>query len=139
MMKFYFFLILGILGANLSFAQSQEHKVKEINFLVEKLMLNDRQAEKVTKIIQRKYDTFQVIQKYKSTNAKVYAAKLKALYEGTLISVLILLESDVQREAFRLYGVELRSYKAEKMKNYKEKGLSKEEASDKFYSEVIFS
>lgn len=129
----------SILFANLSFAQSQEHKGKEINVLVKKLLLNEHQVDKITKIIQRKHDDFGRIQKYKSSNPNKYAAKLKALYEGSLISMELILENDEQREAYRQYRIELRKQKGEMMKRYKKNGLSTEDASKKYYSEVTFS
>ena len=138
-MKYSLLILISIFCVNLTFAQSQEHKGKEINFLKEKLSLNERQVNKVTKIIQRKHDNYQVIQKYKSTNPKKYASKLKALYEGTLISVELLLENDAQKEAYRQYRIELRKRKSEMMKKYKKNGLSAEDASAKYYGAVIFS
>ncbi len=130
--------MIAIFCANLSFAQSQERKDKEINFLTEKLSLNDQQVNKLTRVIQRKHDDFQVIQKYKSTNPQKYAAKLKALYEGTLISIKLILQNDTQREAYRQYQINLRKQKGEMIKNYKKNGLSAEDAANKYYSEVIF-
>ncbi len=138
-MKFSLFLAICILGANLSFAQAQDRKGKEINFLTEKLSLNERQINKLTRVIQRKHDDFQVIQKYKSKNPKKYATKLKALYEGTMVSIKLILENDAQREAYRQYQIDLRKQKGKMMKNYQKNGLSPEDASNKYYSEVIFS
>lgn len=131
--------MIGILCANLSFAQSQEHKVKEINFLTKKLSLNDRQIGETTQIIQRKYKAFQAIQKYKDSDPKKYAAKIKAIYEGTLTSIQLILDNDDQREAFRLYRIDLRKQKAEMVKKNIKAGLSPEEASNKYYREVLFS
>ncbi len=131
--------MIAIFCANLSFAQSQERKDKEINFLTEKLSLNDQQVNKLARVIQRKHDDFQVIQKYKSTNPKKYAAKLKALYEGTLTSIKLILQNDTQREAYRQYQINLRKQKGEMIKNYQKNGLSPEDASNKYYNEVIFS
>ncbi len=131
--------MIAIFCANLSFAQSQERKDKEINFLTEKLSLNDQQVNKLTRVIQRKHNDFQVIQKYKSTNPQKYAAKLKALYEGTMISIKLILQNDTQREAYRQYQINLRKQKGEMIKNYKKNGLSAEDAANKYYSEVIFS
>jgi len=106
---------------------------------MEKLSLNEGQVNKLTRIIQRKHNNFSVIQKYKSTNPKKYASKLKALYEGTLISLELILENDTQKEAYRQYRIELRKQKSEMMKKYKKNGLSSEDASAKYYSAVIFS
>jgi len=137
-MKISLVLMISIFSVQLSFAQSLEHKDKEINFLVEKLGLNERQIDKATKIIQRKHDDFKLIQKYKSTNSKKYATKLKALYEGTLVSVQLMLNTDQQKEAYRQYRIELRKQKGEMINTYKKNGLSAEDASNKYFSEVIF-
>lgn len=131
--------MIGILCANLSYAQTNEHKVKEINFLTEKLSLNGRQVDKAAKIVQRKYAAFKTIQVYKDTAPDKYNSKVKALYEGTLHSIQMILDNDEQREAFRQYRIDLRTQKAKSIKKYRKAGLSPEDASAKYYREVIFS
>lgn len=137
-MRWILILLIGVICTNLSVAQGQIGQGKEIDFLAEKFELSDSQVRETTKIIRRKNQTLKDIQKYKDRNPEKYTNKLAALYEGTLSSVQMILETKEQKETFRLFGIHLRKQKSLKMARYKKDGLTPEEASNKYYREDFF-
>ncbi len=135
-MRFSLILIIGVLFGTMLNAQVSVHKATEIKFYTQKFSLSKAQVTKLFSVIERKYVTYETIQRYKGTER--YASKLKALYEGTVNSIQLLLKTSEQKEAFRQYRMALRSQKAEVINKYRKKGKQLKAAEYEYYLEVFF-
>ncbi len=129
--------MVGLVAAGLQ-AQAQGARDKEQAFFTRTLSLDETQQARLKAIVNRKYDGYAQIAQYKETAPEKYAAKLQALFEGSLNSVRLLLKTPAQLEAFRQLRIRLRKQRAQLIKQYKRNNAVSQDVLSRYYSEVFF-
>lgn len=89
--------------------------------LIDICQLNDEQAQKLEALYVKKAEDVQRVKTNYATVPTKQRKKLRAIQEGTVGSIYLLIEPD-QKESYKLYQIKKREEVASKVKELKEQG-----------------